>query len=83
MSAKPHISQLTLEHAIQAASFAGFDCVESVRTKYGFVLYDYREAARFCFVVKETTDIRFGYHDRMTPNIWEVVRYLETHYTFE
>lgn len=83
MGNKPHISQLTLDHAIQAASFAGFETAESVSTKYGYVLYDHYAISRFCFVVKVPVDIRFGYHDRMTPNIWEVVRYLETHYTFD
>lgn len=80
----PHISELTEEHALEAASLTGFQFHEADRTRYGWVLYSKDFHLPFVFVVRGVPDhrIRFGLEGVLTENIWRVCNFLQIRYRF-
>lgn len=83
--AKPHISELTIPHALEAASMCGIQYAKAEWTKYGVRCVANEYDMDFVFVTNPEYSkvIRFGLAGRATDNIHLICRFLEKHYRFD
>lgn len=83
--AKPHISELTIEHALQAAEMCGVKYTTATKTDYGILCVANEYDLDFVFVVKPeySNVIRFGLAGRATDNIHLICEFLGKRYRFE